>query len=234
MKDYRKDLINVARSLERIPTRNGGRQILVIGATGEDDASSVAASLSILMAGRSSRATWLVDLDLIGNQQYYAFHNNEFRRTGRPGRAYDGSLNVKPFYQIVPQLKTRDGERKAQPKFLAVHQIESSRLMVTRFRSELLRKGQKVQITSQPAFWQKLRSVSDWSVIDAPPLDFSRAALAVCRHVDGVICVVTADKTSVDQITGLRSEIESQGGHCLGVVVNGVKGDARFADRIAL
>jgi Mrp family chromosome partitioning ATPase len=234
MKDVRRDLADLARSLERIPARNGGRQVMVIGADLEDDASSVAASLSLLMSGRASKSAWLIELDLVGNQQFHAFQNNLFRKTGRPGRAYDASLNVKPFFQIVPELRTRNGEKRVRPKYLAAHQIESSKLMVTRFRNELLHQGQRVQINSQADFWHRLRGVADWAVIDAPPLDFSRAGLAVCRHMDGVICVVTADNTKVDQITALRSEIETHGGHCLGVVVNGVKGDARFADRIAL
>lgn len=234
MKDVRKDLVHLARSLERIPARNSGRQVMVIGAGLEDDAGSVAASLSLLMSGRASRAAWLVDLDLVGNRHYYSFQANEFPKTGRPGRAYDASLNVKPFFQIVPELRVREGKTSKPAKYLGVHQIESSRLMVTRFRTELLRQGQKVQITSQGEYWRRLREVGDWAIVDAPPLDFSRAGLGVCRHMDGVIFVVTADHTTADEITALRSEIESHGGHCLGVVVNGVKGDARFADRIAL
>lgn len=234
MKDVRRDLTDLARSLERIPVRHGGRQVMVIGADLDDDGCSVAASLSLLMSGRASKSAWLIELDLVGNQQFSAFQNNHFRKTGRPGRAYDASLNVKPFFQIIPELRTRNGEKRVRQKYLAAHQIESSKLMVTRFRNDLLHQGQRVQINSQPDFWHKLRGVADWAVIDAPPLDFSRAGLAVCRHMDGVICVVTADNTKVDQITALRSEIETHGGHCLGVVVNGVKGDARFADRIAL
>ncbi len=207
---------------------------MVIGADDGEGASSVAASLALLLGGRSSRSTWLIDLDLFGSPQYFAFQNHAFSHVGRPGRAYDASLNVKPFFQVVPELRTQNGNTQQRRKYLGVHQIESTRLYVSRFRTELVRDGQNVQFNSNPDYWRALRKVADWTVVDAPALEFSRGALAIARQMDGVICVVRTDDTPVDRITALRTEIEAHGGHCLGVVVNGVKADARFADRIAL
>lgn len=226
--------MNLSRSVERIPSRAGGRQIMVIGAQEEEGTSSVAASLALLLSGRSARSTWLIDLDLIGNGQYSAFQGDFFRKTGRPGRAFDASLKSRPFYQVVPAVRTRNGVPQQTVKYLGVHQIDNTRLFVTHFRTELLQIGQKVQVNSTPDYWASLRKVTDWTVVDAPALQTSRAGLAVCRHMDGVIIVVRADETRVDQISSLITELESHGGHCLGVVANEVKADARFADRIAL
>lgn len=234
MEDIRRDLTQLARSIERIPSRSGGRQVMVIGTDPDVRSSSVSASLALLMSGRSTKSTWLIDLDLLESPVFYAFQSNLFHRTGRPGRAFDGSLNTRQFYNVVPELRAREGRTQARPKMLGVHQIDGTRLMVSRFRTELLKQGQRVQINGTPDFWHALRNASDWAIVDAPALDDSRAGLAVCRHMDGVIIVVQADKTHVDEISGLRDEIEAHGGHCLGVVVNGVKADARFADRIAL
>ncbi len=234
MRDVRRDLANLTRSLERIPAKGGGRQVMVIGAEADESAPGVAASLALLLSGRSTKSTWLIDLDLSSNHQYFAFKSKLFDRTGRPGRAFDGSLNVKPFYNVIPELRTRNGQTQSRAKLLAVHQIEGTKLMVSRFRNESLGKNQHLQVNSSADFWTALRGASDWAVVDAPPLEFSRAGLAVCRHMDGVILVINADQTHVDQISALRDEIETHGGHCLGVVVNGVKSDARFADRISL
>lgn len=230
--DLRSDLTDTARALERLPSNAGGRTVMVIGARPGEGASSVAASLSLLLASRSANSTWLIDLGLIDNHQFRTFQAKRFSRLGLPGRALDASLKTRQFYKIVPQLKSIDGKTQASQRLLSVHRVENSNLMVTQFRNEFLKPGQKVQIRSSPDYWGTLKTVCDWGVVDAPPLNTSTAALAVCRYVDGVILVVQADKTQVSEANALRDEIEAHGGHVLGVVANRVKADARLADRI--
>jgi hypothetical protein len=233
MKDLRNDLGDLGRALERIPSRGGGRSVMIMGARQGEGVSSVAASLAMLLSARSSRSTWLVDLNLMSNGQFNAFQKREFGRAGTPGRALDASLNQPPFYNVVPQLRTSNGQPKGQAKLLGAHQIENTKLFVTRFRSEYVKPGQKVQLRPNGEYWTALRRVSDWAVLDAPSIDVSRAGLAICRHVDAVVCVIKADKTRVDEINVLRDEIETHGGTCAGIVMNELKADARLADRFS-
>tara|TARA_Y100000052_G_scaffold23793_2_gene25772 strand:+ start:34013 stop:34636 length:624 start_codon:yes stop_codon:yes gene_type:complete len=205
---------------------------MVIGAKPGEGASSVSASLALLLASRSANSTWLLDLSLIDNHQFRTFQAKRFPRLGLPGRALDASLKTRQFYKVVPQLKSVDGRTQASQRLLSVHRVENSNLMVTQFRNEFLKPGQKVQIRSSPEYWTALKSVCDWAVIDAPPINTSTAALAVTRYVDGVILVVQADRTQVGEVNALRDEIEAHGGNVLGVVANRVKSDARLADRI--
>lgn len=233
MLDIRSDLTDTARALERLPTHRSGRIVMIMGARRGDGVSSVAASLAVLLSGRSPRSTWLVDLNLLDNVQFKAFQGGLFPRLGRPGRALDASLKAPQFYQVVPQLRAVAGQALPAQRYLAAHRIENSNLFVTQFRTEFVKPGQKVQIRPAPDYWQALRRVSDWAVIDTPSPTVSSAGLAISRYVDGVVLVVEADGTHAHEVNSLRDEIEAHGGKVIGVVVNRVRADARLADRFA-
>jgi Mrp family chromosome partitioning ATPase len=96
-----------------------------------------------------------------------------------------------------------------------------------------LKPNQSVRIRTQPSYWQTVRSVTDWAVVDAPALELAGAGLAIASQVDRVVIVVRADETTPAEIAALRREIEAHGGTVDGVVLNRQKGDARVADRFA-
>ncbi|MAI89707.1 hypothetical protein [Ponticaulis sp.] len=233
MRDLRSELGDLVRGVERIPSRGTGRSVMVIAASAGEGTSSVAASLAVQLSGRCAKACWLMDLDLMGNDQYHAFNNNLFPRMGRPGRALDASLNVQPFYQLVPQVRASNGQTRPPAKLLGIHRVDNTNLFVSKFRKEYVKSGQRVQVRSGAAYWDSLRNVCDWAVLDAPALETSSAGLAMCRYVDAVVLVMRADKTEAEDLNGLRDEIEAHGGKCLGVVVNQIRSDARFADRFS-
>ncbi|HBH90535.1 hypothetical protein [Ponticaulis sp.] len=233
MIDLRSEITDLARAVDRIPGSDRGRSVMVIGADPGNGASSVAASLAVLLAGRATRAAWLIDLDLRGNGQFNAFQQRIFPRIGLPGRPLDASLNVDQFYQVVPQVRANGGASRGPLKLLGAHRVEHSNLFVTRFRTEHIKPGQRVQVRSGGAYWDALRKVSDWAVLDAPALDSSTAGLALCRYVDGVVIVMEADQTTAESLNATRDQIEAHGGRCVGVVVNQIRGDARFADRFS-
>ena len=233
MIDLRTELSELTRTVDRLPGRDRGRTLMVIGADPGVGASSVAASLSVLLAGRATRASWLIDLDLMGNGQFNAFQNRIFPQIGLPGRPLDASLNVPQFYQVVPQIRSSGGVARGPVKLLGAHRIEHSNLFVTRFRTEHVKPGQRVQVRSGAAYWDALRKGCDWAVLDAPALDTATAGLALSRYVDGVVIVVQADRTTAESLNATRDQIEAHGGKCIGAVVNQIRGDARFADRFS-
>ena len=192
----------------------------------------MAASFALVAASRVQRSAWLVDLDLRRNSAWRGFDEGFAEKVGRPGRPYDASLKTEPIYQVTPRPIAVEGERKGD-KLLTVHEIEGTHLLVTRFRNEQLRRGQRVQIRTQPAWWSALRKIADWIVVDAPSIERSPAGLAMASQMDGVVIVVEADSTSAEDVVGLRRELEAYGGHVVGIAMNRVRGDARFADRLS-
>jgi Mrp family chromosome partitioning ATPase len=234
MMDLRRDLGDVLRASTRLGGGGAGRVIQFLAARSGEGTSSIAASFAVMAADRARRSVWLMDLDLRRNAAYRAFERGDcFSRLGRPGRPFDASLNQPPFYQVLPQMVGPDGQA-TQSKLLTLHRLGQSRLMVTRFRNEKLLPGQRVQLGNQPAYWRAARAATDWCVIDAPALDRSAAGLSICSQVDGVVLVLSADATDATDALILRQEIEAHGGRCIGFVLNGVRGDARLADRFSL
>ena len=118
-------------------------------------------------------------------------------------------------------------------KLLSVHEIDRTRLLVSRFRNEWLGHGQRVRLKSQPEWWSRVRQAADWVVIDAPAVTRSSAGLSFVSEADGVFIVVRADSTGPQEVAALRDEIAASGGRVAGLVLNRMGSDARFADRLA-
>lgn len=229
MRDLREDLDPVWRATARLSgASSGARSVMFVSALRGEGVTSMAASFACMAARRAEKPAWLVDLDLRNNRAYSGFKAGFARDIGRPGRAYDASLRQSPFYKISPRVA--DGK---QSKLLTAHDIEGVPLLVTRFRSDRLKSGQNIILQDSPGWWQALRNLAGWIIVDAPALEVSSAALTIAPAVDGIVLVVEADRTTAPEIDGARREIEARKGRLLGVVMNRVRGDARFAERFS-
>lgn len=205
---------------------------MFVSANEGDGTSSVAASFALLAARKSQKSAWLIDLDLGRNAAFHAFETGFARGAGKPGRAYDASLRTEPIYSVTAPVKVSPGT-KPSTKLLSVHEIAKTRLLVSRFRNELVQKGQRVHLKAQPGWWDRVRQAADWVVVDAPAPPRSAAGLSFVNEMDGVFIVVKADETRAEDVAGLCDEIEAHGGRVAGLVLNRMGSDARFADRLA-
>lgn len=229
MHDLREDLDPVWRATARLSSAApGGRVIMFVSARVGEGVTSIAASFACMAARRSEKPVWMVDLDLRQNPLYHGFQDGFARDVGRPGRAYDASLRQAPFYQVSPR-----SEGARQDKLLTAHDVEGLPLLVTRFRGDRLKPGQKVRTQHAPDWWLALRKLSSWAVIDAPALERSSAALTMAPIADAIVLVVAADQTTAAEIESARHELEAKQGHVLGIVMNEVRGDARLAERFS-
>jgi len=229
MRDLRKELGPIWRSATRLgATPTSARVLMFTSATSGEGVTSMAASFACLAARRSEKPVWLVDLDVRRNPVFTGFKDGFAKDVGRPGRAYDASLKQSQIYNVTPRLE--DGR---QGKLLTAHEIDGLSLMVTRFRGERLKSGQRVALQDSPNWWRALRQISSWVIIDAPALEHSSAALTMAGAADGTVLVVAADKTKPADVDGARRELEAKQGRVLGAVLNRVKADARFANRFS-
>ena len=231
MKDLRADLRDLYRSLSQTPASESGRSVMFISARAGEGVSSVAASFALLAAQQARRAVWLVDLDLKRNNLFNAFAVGPFALAfGGVGPPYSAALKTQPFFSVEPE----DPTTSEGLGLFTAHRVGDTRLMVTQFDSTRLKPSQSVRIRTQPSYWQTVRSVTDWAVIDAPALELASAGLAIASQVDRTVIVVRADDTSPAEVDELRREIEAHGGKIDGLVLNRRKGDAQVADRFAL
>lgn len=230
MRDLRGDLETLWRAAGRLTPVRGGQAIMFMAASEGEGTSSIAASFALMTADRARRSTWLVDLDLVHSSAFGAFEHGFAEGIGKPGRAYDASLGVPSIYEIVG-LAPRDASPRN--KLLAVHQVQGTRLLVTRFRTDRLGSGERVRLSTRPDWWHALRRAADWVIVDAPSLAASGAGLAMASQMDGVVIVVQSDRTGAQDVLALRAEIEGHGGHVLGIVMNKMAADGALADRLA-
>ena len=229
MRDLREDLDPIWRSAALLGSGTSKARVLMFtAARNGEGVTSMAASFACMAARRSGKAVWLVDLDARRNRAFKGFERGIARDIGRPGRAYDASLKQPPLFGITPKVANA-----RQDKLMTAHDIEGLPLLVTRFRSERLKSGQRVFLQDSPGWWETLRKMASWIIVDAPALERSSAALTVAREADGVALVVAADRTTPVEVEGARREIEIHQGRMLGAVLNGVKADARLANRFS-
>jgi len=229
MRDLREELDPIWRATARLDRATKGAPILMFTAARPGEGvSSMAASFACMAARRSDKPVWLVDLDLRGNPIHSGFQNGFARDVGRPKRAYDASLRQTPIYDITP----RD-EAARQDKMLTAHELDGLPLLVTRFRNERLQPGQRVALQSSPGWWQALRSLAGWVVIDAPALQASSAAATMASVTDAVVLIVEADRTTPAEIDNARLALEARQGRVLGAVMNRMRRDARIAERFS-
>lgn len=233
MRDLRDDLSSLWRKVATLEARSGAPTLGFVAAKSGEGTTSVATSFAMMAASRVARSAWLVDLDLHNNNAYKGLSERRISGFSSIGRAFDASLGTPQIYDVTPPIGAPiEGRGAPMRKLLAVHPAEGSRLLVTRFRNERLQPGQRVSLRSQPEWWDALRKVTDWVVVDMPALERSSGALTAVNQMDGVVLVVSADKTTSDEIEALQQEVESYGGQVLGVVLNHHKNDARLLERL--
>lgn len=237
MIDLQRELSQTWRAASQLsPENGGGRAIMFMSAREDAGTSSVAASFAMLAAKRSKRAVWLVDLDLNRNSQFEAFDKGAFsKQLGRLGKPHKADLGEASFFSISSNNPDKPVvQTDADASYFCVHRAGQSNLLVSRFRNDILADDQKVKIKTGAEYWRAVRGVADWIVVDAPSLETSSAGLAVCSQMDASALVVRADKTTVNDAGVLANEVEGHGGVCLGVVMNDVRADARFADQFSM
>jgi Mrp family chromosome partitioning ATPase len=227
MLDLRPELATLWSVAARLRSAQGARSVMFFAARTGEGTSSMAASFALMAAEHAKRTAWLIDIDLMNNAAYQAFDTGFVGTVARPGRAYDASLGCAPIYELQPVSSGGNA------KLMTAYPVTGTRLLVTRFRAERLAAGQRAYLRSEPGWWQALRRSTDWIVVDSPALDRSDEALSVASEVDGVVLVVQAETTSSEEVAEAQFAIESRGGRVIGVVLNRMRADARFAGRIA-
>lgn len=231
MHDLRGDLETLWRAAGRLTRAGtGGRTVMFMAARSREGTSSVAASFALMTAERARRSTWLVDLNLMGNRTFRSFERGFAPGIGRPDRPYDASLGVAPIYDILGKGRSI---RRVRPKLFAAHQIQGTRLIVTRFRRDRLYSDERVRLSTRSDWWDALRHAADWTIVDAPSLNVSGVGLAMASQMDRVVLVVEADRTTPADVLALRREVEDHGGRVLGIVMNRMATDAKLMQRLA-
>jgi hypothetical protein len=215
------------------PIPGYGRVIAFVSAEPGEGVSTIAREFAAFAAERVKRNVWLVELGVPACTQVRALVE-ERTRYGPLGREAAGSPDGSAFFTVRPVMRGADGRAWPAGRYLAGHRVANRRLWVTRFRRELMRPGQTVQVVPSNAYWSALRKHADLVVIDAPAASASQAGLIVAPFADVTVLVVAADKGDVERAAALKDSIIAAGGRCAGVVFNRTRAEAPKVRKVIL
>lgn len=224
-------LSGVLRAAVQSGPSNGAFAVMVVAPTWASGGAEMSLGLAKLAGQQMHKPVWLLDLDFKQSGLYHTLDaSNE--EGERPARAFSAALGTQPIYSPVGKrmIATRAGVEPL--KLLTLHEVPGHNMFVSRFRSEAVVPGEQIALTRSPDWWQAARERAGAVIVHAPPLEHGGGALTFCRDMDGVIIVVDADRTAVDDVAAMKEEVDAQGGRVIGAVMTGVKGDVRLAARL--
>jgi len=161
---------------------------------GEQGTSTIALELARVAALKYTKSVLLLDADL-------------------------RKLDQEPF-NITLEHSLEETIRAGDPVDKALYQIANSSL----FLSRLFKGSGSIRQFLDPSgiddLLEKLRERFDFIFIDSPPENVFSIGLATSTSVNGVILVLDAEKTCLDEAKNITDKITKNGGKVLGVVVN--------------
>jgi Mrp family chromosome partitioning ATPase len=161
---------------------------------GEQGTSTIALELARVAALKYTKSVLLLDADL-------------------------RKLDQEPF-NITLEHSLEETIRAGDPVDKALYQIANSSL----FLSRLFKGSGSIRQFLDPSgiddLLEKLRTRFDFIFIDSPPENVFSIGLATSTSVNGVILVLDAEKTCLDEAKNITDKITKNGGKVLGVVVN--------------
>ena len=161
---------------------------------GEQGTSTIALELARVAAMKYTKSGLLLDADL-------------------------RKLDQEPF-NITLEHSLEETIRAGDPVDKALYQIANSSL----FLSRLFKGSGSIRQFLDPSgiddLLEKLRTRFDFIYIDSPPENVFSIGLATSTSVNGVILVLDAEKTCLDDAKNITEKITKNGGKVLGIVVN--------------
>lgn len=188
-----------------------GANVMFISANASDGCDDIACAFAKLAAKRAAKPVLLLDLDFVNNNQYHKLGGGKFKWQG----PFDLSMSVKPFWRLMPHRRENADTEK---KLLVGYRVGNSKLFVSRLRQEKVEEEQSIQIGPNINYWNSLKGAFELNIVDAPPLEYSAAGLAIVSDMDAVILVIDADADPESAIE-LRDNIHKRGGNIIGVIM---------------
>ena len=129
-------------------------------------------------------------------------------------------LDQQPFFNIKLENSLEETIREGDPVDKALYQIPNSSL----FLGQLFKDSGSIRQFLDPSglddLLDKLRKRFDFIFIDSPPETVFSIGLAASTSIDGVVLVLDAEKTCLDEAKNVTDKVTNNGGKMLGAVVN--------------
>ena len=193
--EIEEEMIALYQSINSLRSSTQKNKVIQFMSTdGEQGTSTIALELARVAALKYTKSVLLLDADL-------------------------RKLDQEPF-NITLEHSLEETIRAGDPVDKALYQIANSSL----FLSRLFKGSGSIRQFLDPSgiddLLEKLRTRFDFIFIDSPPENVFSIGLATSTSVNGVILVLDAEKTCLDEAKNITEKIAKNGGKVLGIVVN--------------
>jgi len=190
--------------------------ILVTSSTVKEGKSTIAANLSVVVAQQGARVL-LIDADLRKPMQHHTF----------------GLKRVPGLSEaLLGQLTWQEATNRFSDVMLGDMGIDQALMTPGLDQLDVLACGRvnasPPDLLASPmmdTILQEAREEYDMVIIDMPPLLHTTDATVIASKVDGVLLVYHIGSVVRGALKRVKMNIENVGGHVLGIVLNGVRGD---------
>jgi len=129
-------------------------------------------------------------------------------------------LDQQPFFNITLEHSLEETTREGDPVDKALYHIANTSLFLSRFFKDSGSVRQFLDPSAIDDLLGQLRKRFDFIVIDSPPDTVFSIGLATSTSINGVVLVLDAEKTCLDEAENLTGKITNSGGKVLGIVIN--------------
>ena len=187
------ELLALAHTIAaRLPNPNQ-RVVQFIGSGAGEGTSTLIREFGLTIARHNSKPVLLIEAD-----------------RKHPAQAQAFAMEAKPpLDYALREGKSLDG---------VISQIEQSNLFLASLSSNFFRSLTDRSFSHSTDMWKALRSQFSLILIDSSPVNTSADGLAICEFVNGVVLVLSAEKTRSAVAQNVKREILRREGNLLGIV----------------
>ena len=195
--EMEEEMIALYQSINSLRSGTQKNKVIQFMSTAEEEgASTIAMELAMVAALKFNKSVLLLDADL---------------------RRLD---EQQPFFNIKLGNSLEETIRAGDPLDKALYQIANSSL----FLGRLFKDSGSIRQFLDPAgiddLLEKLMKQFDFIFIDSPPDTVFSIGMATSVSVNGVVLVLDAEKTCLDEAKNMKDKIYDNGGKVLGIVIN--------------
>lgn len=190
-----KAMLSLYQRIESLLPHSQKRVVQFIGSRAGEGTSTIAREFGIMTANRLNKSVLILDADQQNPKQQI-------------------------FSGITPEYGWEDLLNNGGDLDKVIYQVKESSLSVCPVSPNVVITHDLFDSLRIVNLWNKLKEHFDLVIVDSPPATTSPDGIAICRHVDGVVLVLEAEKTRWPVADKARETIEKNGGKILGIVLN--------------
>jgi len=190
-----KEMVTLSRSIDALLETSPKKVLQFIGSQPGEGTSTVVRDFAMVSAARLGKTVLLLDADTRSPIQYLSF-------------------NLQPEFGWEEILRNKRTFRKA------ICRIGKTSLYVYPTPPGSASLPKDLFSPGIREFWEGAKEKFDLVLIDSAPASASPDGIALSRFMDGVVLVLSADKTRKPVAESLKNQILQNGGNLLGMVFN--------------